>query len=203
MVLPEVDQFAPLGEIFSTALEKFRPQRAAILGCATGNGIGAVDFEKIEKLYALDINPDFIEILKKRYSKDISKIQPITCDLDADDPKLSNIDMIYAALIFEYVDPEALMEKIARWLSPEGFLVAVLQLPCKDIPEISPSPFRSLEKLSSIMNLVKPEEICALAIEQGMRLVDYDLVKLRSGKEFCSFSMKMVNKVVSFGESGG
>lgn len=52
------------------------------------------------------------------------------------------------------------------------------------LPEISPLPFRSLEKLSSIMKLVGPEEIAAKAGSRGLELVDSRTRRLCSGKEF-------------------
>lgn len=185
MNLPEVDQLSPLRAIFKTALDKYRPKRIAILGCATGNGIEEIDFTKIEKLYALDINSDYLAILKERHSRDLSKIETISCDLDRDDPVLTNIDLVYAALIFEYVDAETVIEKIAGWLRPGGVLVTVVQLPCETIPEISPSSYKSLEALSSIMKLADPEEISRQAQARGMEPSERKIWKLRSGKEFC------------------
>ena len=184
MALPEVDQSSPLNLIFSEAVTRFEPGKVAILGCATGNGIGSVDFEKIDKLFALDINPDFLDILRTRFSGNLSKIEAIACDLDRDDPGLSGIDLVFAALIFEYVDVGTVIEKIARWLAPKGVLVAVLQLPCESIPEISPSPFRSLEKLSSIMKLVGPDDVAEKAGSRGLELVESRTRRLSSGKEF-------------------
>jgi hypothetical protein len=184
---PAVDQLAPLKKIFADALKKFQPRTVAILGCATGNGIDAVDFEKVEKLYALDINASFLDILAVRYSRHRSKIETIVCDLDTDEPSLENIDLAFAALIFEYVDTETVMAKIAKWLSQNGLLVVVLQLPCEEIPEVTPSPYKSLEKLSSIMQLANPEEIIAIARANGLTLFDRKTHKLRSGKEFCSY----------------
>lgn len=190
MALPEVDQSAPLSRIFGEALAEFAPKKIALLGCATGNGIEAVDFGKTDKLYALDINPKFLDILKRRYSDKASKIEAIACDLDRDDPALSGIDLVFAALIFEYVDAGTLMVKIARWLNPEGVLVVVLQLPCEDIPEITPSPFKNLEKLSSVMKLVIPDEISALAVARGLEPVGKKVRRLRSGKEFCEMTFR-------------
>jgi ubiquinone/menaquinone biosynthesis C-methylase UbiE len=190
MALPEVDQSAPLGRIFGEALIRSAAKKIALLGSATGNGIEAVDFDKIDKLYALDINPDFLDILKTRFSLNISKIEAIACDLDRDDPELSGIDLVFAALIFEYVDTEAVIEKVARWLKPEGVLVVVLQLPCKDIPEISPSPFKNLEKLSSIMKLVVPDDFSAMAVARGLEPLGKKVHRLRSGKEFCEMAFR-------------
>ncbi len=190
MNLPEVDQLSQLRAIFKTALDKYRPKRIAILGCATGNGIEEIDFSRTEKLYALDINSDYLAILKERHSRDLSKIETIACNLDADDLELADIDLIFAALIFEYVDTGVLIGKISKWLNPGGALEAVLQLPCEDIPEISPSPYKSLEKLSTFMKLVPPEKIKMLALERGLKMLESEKVVLKSGKEFCCMGFK-------------
>jgi len=190
MKLPEVHQLEPLREIFKKALEKYGPRRIAILGCATGNGIEAVEFSKLEKLYALDINPGYLEILRKRHAANLSKIETMECDLNTDGPDLSGIHLIFAALIFEYVDVKIVTEKIARWLAPGGILVAVLQLPCEKIPEISPSPYKSIGKLATLMKLVAPEEMEGLAAENGLGFQGKRTRKLDSGKEFLELSFR-------------
>ncbi len=51
-------------------------------------------------------------------------------------------------------------------------------------PGTFPSPFKSLEKLSSIMKLVDPDEIAAKAGSRGLELVDRGAPRLSSGKVF-------------------
>jgi SAM-dependent methyltransferase len=179
-----VCQFEPLRKIFNSALKKFSPKKVAILGCATGNGIEEIDFEKIEKLYALDINPNYLEIVKNRYRNNLQKIEAICGDLDKISLSFSEMDFIYAALIFEYVDIGKVLKKAAKSLREGGALIAVIQLPCKEIPEVTPTKFKSLEKLTTIMKLVDIENFVSIAKENKLSLNFSKIHPLKSGKKF-------------------
>lgn len=181
---PDIDQLKPLRKIFSTALKDFCPKRIALLGCSTGNGLEEIDYKKIEKVYALDINNEYLEILKKRHSKNLTKIETVVCDLNSPRIFLERIDLVYAALIFEYIDFKKSLKIISQWVKSGGILIAVLQLPCANIPEVTPSPFKSLEKLSSIMKLVKPEYFISAAESNSFCLISSKIHSLKSGKQF-------------------
>lgn len=181
---PNVDQLYPLRKIFRNALKKYPHKRLAVLGCATGNGFEEIDFKKVEKVFAIDINPKYLHILIERFKKNDPKIETIECDLNATDISLEEIDLIYAALIFEYVDIKIALKKISKWLRKGSILVSVLQLPCENIPEVTPSPYKSLEKLSSIMKLVSPEDLIEEAIKNNLSLISSQIHPLKSGKKF-------------------
>lgn len=63
-----VGQRALLGQIFRDVYSLVRPRRLAILGCATGNGFEYVDTAITERIVGVDINPDYIEIARRRFS---------------------------------------------------------------------------------------------------------------------------------------
>jgi hypothetical protein len=69
-------------------------------------------------------------------------------------------------------------------LLPEGFLLTALQLPIATIPEVTPSPFPSLDALSSVMRLVPPELLRHLAAAHGYRETDSEIVVAAGGKQF-------------------
>ncbi|MCX7829862.1 MAG: hypothetical protein N2445_02210 [Acidobacteria bacterium] len=122
--------------------------------------------------------------VKERYKKNISKIETIKCDLNSERVSLKEVDLIYGALIFEYVEIKRALKNISKWLKREGVLVSVLQLPCKEIPEVTTSQFKSLEKLSSIMKLVEPQNLIEEAKKNNLFL-DFSLTHpLKSGKKF-------------------
>lgn len=190
---PEIDQLKPLRKIFSKALKDFSPKKIALLGCSTGNGLEEIDYKKIEKVYALDINNEYLEILKKRHSKNLSKIETVVCDLNSPQISLEKIDLVYGALIFEYVDIKKALKNISKWMKKGGGLVAVLQLPCANIPEVTPSPFKSLEKLVSIMHLVKPEDFISVAQRNNFSLISSKIHPLKSGKQFWEGRLEFKN----------
>lgn len=52
------------------------------------------------------------------------------------------------------------------------------------LPEISPLPFRSFDKLSSMVKLVGQDEIAAKAGSRGLELVDSRTRRFISGNDF-------------------
>ena len=72
MDLPSVAQLSFLGRIFRESIAKYDCSSVAYLGCATGNGLEYINNEKTHKLTAIDINPEYLEILRERYKCKIS-----------------------------------------------------------------------------------------------------------------------------------
>jgi len=128
MGLPEVDQLAFLGNVFKEALNKYDSRSLAYLGCATGNGLEYIDNKKTEQLTVIDINPEYLEILKTRYQKQIPNMEIIEADLCSYEGNGKRYSLIFAGLLFEYVSPETLLLKTANWIENEGVLFVVLQL---------------------------------------------------------------------------
>ena len=69
------------------------------------------------------------------------------------------VDLIYAALVFEYVDISATFATVKRNLRPGGTLAVLLQLPHSDRHAVSASPYKSLNKLIPALKLVEPDEL--------------------------------------------
>ncbi len=94
------------------------------------------------------------------------------------------VDLVFAALLFEYVDTSAVLKAIRRLLKPDGHLVTVAQLPHAGGPTVTPSPFTSLHSLSPCMKLVSPESIREWAAAHGLSEVGSERVTARGGKSF-------------------
>ena len=54
------------------------------------------------------------------------------------------------------------------------------------MPEITPSPFTSLQALSSIMRLVPPDRLRTMAERHASMQIDESTLQAESGKRFCA-----------------
>jgi SAM-dependent methyltransferase len=167
MALPHVGQAQLLSDIFAAALHKHSPRSVAILGCAGGNGLDRVDLKTTERIVCLDINSEYIEQVRARFGHRMPMLEAIVGDLQADNLSFPAVELIFAGLVFEYVDVDGVLAKIRPRLSENGVLVTVVQLASSSIPKVTPSPFASLNKLSSTMRLVNPEYLRRLAAMRG------------------------------------
>lgn len=184
MSSPNVDQRAFLGRTFKEALEKHDCGKVALLGCATGNGLEYINSEATEKVTAIDINPEYLEIVRQRYEKTVSGLALIEADLQICKLEKQAYSLIYAGLIFEYLSPRKVLPGIADGLHRNGVMVAVLQLHSKGQKQITDTPYANLKKLESIMQLVSPQDFWAMAHDAGLHELEAETVTLESGKPF-------------------
>ena len=92
--------------------------------------------------------------------------------------------LIFAGLIFEYLDPLILLSRIADWLRSDGVMVAVLQLPVEHLKKITDTPYVSLKKLDSIMKFFSPHDFKSMAADTGLQERESKTVTFKSGKSF-------------------
>jgi ubiquinone/menaquinone biosynthesis C-methylase UbiE len=171
MASPAIGQAALLAELFAEMLVTWSPESVAVLGCAGGNGFERVTPETTRRLVGIDLNPEYLEQARTRFAGRIAGLELYAGDLQTTDFGFSPVDLVYAALIFEYVDAAAALPRIRNMLCPDGLLVTVVQLAGEGIPEIGPSLYPSLASLASIMHLVLPKELRSVAARHGFRQI--------------------------------
>ncbi len=176
-------QLPVLSSLFKESYERYRPATAAILGCATGNGLEHIDPAVTNRVIALDLNPDYLEIAHRRHSQALGKVLQLHCQPVEEWQEAGTVDLIWAALLFEYGEPGTMLLRMARALRPCGRLSVALQLPAVT-PAITPTPYTSLNQLQEIMRLVPPQELLSAAAEHGLELIRSREQSLPNGKRF-------------------
>jgi hypothetical protein len=183
MASPAIGQAPLLADIFAEALGAWSPESVAVLGCAGGNGFERIEPETTWRLVGIDLNPDYLEQARARFQGRVAGLELHAGDLQTTDFGFAPVDLVYAALVFEYVDAAATLPRIRNMLRPDGLLVTVVQLAGEGVPEIGPSPYPSLESLASIMHLVPPEALRSAADRHGFRQIGERTVQA-GGKRF-------------------
>jgi hypothetical protein len=181
---PTVMQSQFLSDVFREILHKYKPKSMAVLGCSTGNGFEHIDSETCRRVTAVDINPTYLEILQDRFRKTIDGLECLCEDLVACELKAGSYDLIHCALIFEYLEPRILIDKINHWLCRGGVLTAVLQLPSLTSGRVTETEYSSLKNLEPIMMLVEPAYLKKQLDEAGFVEIQTSRKTLKSMKEF-------------------
>jgi SAM-dependent methyltransferase len=184
MDLPEVAQADLLANLFGVLLNRFSPDSIAVLGCSGGNGFDRIDPAVTSRIVGIDINPAYIARAAERFGKRLPGLQFHVADIEAEELTFEPVALLYAALVFEYVNAETVLAQVPRLLKPDGALCTVVQLPSASVPDISPSCFASLTQLSTKMQLVPPQQLCALAMGNGLREIESQILTLPSTKRF-------------------
>jgi hypothetical protein len=137
-----------------------------------------------KKVTAIDLNPEYLEILRLRYGHIVAGLEVVEANLETCSLEESAYSLIYAGLLFEYVEPEVLLPKIAMSLQINGVLASVLQLPAKNLAKVSESQYESQKNLAPIMKLIPPSQFKTIATDLGLREMEARIVTLASGKPF-------------------
>ena len=201
MALPEVAQNQALEVLFASALEKYAPESLAVFGCTTGNGFEHIDTSITKRVVGVDINPEYLAILKNRFATKIPNLHAIEADFTSPDFRIEQVSLIFAGLVFEYVNLQDALLNINRFLAPEGALVVVLQLPSSDSAPVTTTPYKSLERLAPVMRLVSPGEFADACVLAGLREMKTETVPLKKGKAFyVSYCKKEAESVIVGGD---
>jgi ubiquinone/menaquinone biosynthesis C-methylase UbiE len=179
-----VGQLQALNEIFAEIMVTFEPHRMAVLGCATGNGFEHIRLDVTDEVIAVDINPEYLDAVKRRYASGLPGLRLLCSDVADADIEPGTLDHVHAGLIFEYVKAGDLLERAAAWLKPAGVLSVVLQLESAESGPVTETPYESLMLLDPVMKLVDPEVLAAKAEDLGLVRRKSFTVGLPRGKEF-------------------
>ena len=179
-----VGQLVVLDQLFSKALVDFSPQNLAVLGCATGNGFQHIDPEKTLRIVGIDINKEYLDILSSRYSRKLTNMELVCSDITTCQFNDVSFDLVYSALVFEYVKPGDVLPVITPWIQKGGKLVVVLQMRSLQSKMVSETPYTSLKSLEPIMELVEPKSFEESAEIHGLHLIKSWEVPLQAGKRF-------------------
>lgn len=182
--MPAIDQADMLAAQFSDALLRFSPEAVAVIGCAGGNGFDQIDPAVTRRVVGVDINPGYIVAAASRFEGSVPGLEFHVADIQSDPLAFEPVDLVYAALVFEYVSLPESLGRLSGACRPGGRLVTVLQMPSQDIHAVSPSPYRSIQALVPCMRLVSPEEFAGRAATAGFLLESGKTLVLRSGKQF-------------------
>jgi SAM-dependent methyltransferase len=182
MSSPAVGQFQALSDLFAAALAEFRPPSVAVVGCATGNGFEHVDPWATKRLVGIDINPSYLTIARERHSARLPQLELLQQDCASAAFQMAPVEMVFAALIFEYVPLARTLANISRSLLPGGILVSGLQLPSDASGPVTKTAFTSLELLSDIMTLVDPEDFKNHCRDNRLDVQAERILPLKQGK---------------------
>lgn len=184
MSYPAVHQAKMLAEQFGKLLAEFSPPSVAVIGCAGGNGFDRICPAITGRVVGVDINPHYVQALSSRYCERISGLELHLLDIQEEPLAFRPVDLIYAALLFEYVELAKTIRNLKSVCRPNGILATVLQLSSESLGTVSPSPFKSLQVLSSALHLVPRAALDSRASEVGFALLSSRHVALPFGKEF-------------------
>lgn len=173
------DQLAPLAQLFQEVYLAAQPDRLLVVGCATGNGLEHVDPSITKRAVAVDVNLQYLGIARQRFFHLGPALELYCSEMEKFRQAPASFDLVHAALVLEYVQPDVAVRRFAEWLAPGGNCSVVLQLPGGDAP--LPAN-RAMQIISKAMHFVDPAELVRLMAEQGLAKRREKRVPVKHGK---------------------
>jgi hypothetical protein len=184
MALPAVAQDVYLAGALERLVRDNAPDSVAIIGCAGGNGFERLPPDKVRRVVGTDINAGYLAETRHRHADRFREFELICCDITSPACRFDPVELIYAGLIFEYIDLRAGLISLRRLVRPIGLIAIVLQLHDDAISPVTPSPYIALAKLGPYMRLILPEEVKSVAESLGFSLRSSTRSVLSTGKAF-------------------
>ncbi|RUQ30733.1 MAG: class I SAM-dependent methyltransferase [Candidatus Competibacteraceae bacterium] len=183
MALPYVGQSQLLSQLLGEVIASYKPSSIALFGCAGGNGLERISSISVKRVVGIDINQQYLEHTAARYRDHIPRLDLFAGDLGVDQFVFDPVELIFAGLIFKYVETTKLLKQALSMLISGGRLVSVVQLP-SPIEDVTPSPYTTLKSLSSVLHMVSPKNLTVLARETGFEIESERVVTATGGKTF-------------------
>lgn len=143
MAMSGIGQSQLLSDILAEALNTYRPGSVAVLGCAGGNGFDRILPRPETRAVGIDLNPDYIQQAKLRYCPLLPRLDLMVGDIENMRFSFPPADLVFAGLVFEYIDVGRSLRNIYPILTRDGVLVVALQLPTQGMEPVTPSPYVS------------------------------------------------------------
>jgi trans-aconitate methyltransferase len=184
MALPTVGQSGLIADQLESLVRKHSPCSVGILGCAGGNGFDRLVGTCVSRVVGVDINPEYVEEARGRYQGCIPGLELYIADIQTSVSLFDPVDLLYAALVLEYVDVAPTLSVLRHHCKPGGTLAVLSQLPHETMTRVSNSSYISLQLLASKMRLVSPAELQRCAGQAGFSPQQSRTVVSPVGKRF-------------------
>lgn len=179
----DVRQLDALSGLFAEAMRCCRPSSVAVLGIAGGNGLDHIYTAVTVRVVGIDINPLYIEAVKKRYPN-LPGLELYCIDLSDQRVEVEPVQLVHAALIFEHAGVSLCLENAISMVVPGGNLSVVLQLPSESGQAEVASQFPSIEHLKPCFSLISFAWLCESLAGHGFQLLHQTHRALPAGKCF-------------------
>ena len=139
MSLDSVKQLQAMNSIMKKQFSEYPVKTAMVLGIAGGNGLEHVRFSKLEKVYGIDINEEYLKAVKERYKDLEGTLECLKADLINEADKLPSAELVIANLLIEYIGYEAFGNAIKK-IGPK-YVSCVIQINTDEAQWVSDSPY--------------------------------------------------------------
>lgn len=188
MKLDTVMQQQCLNAIMKKQFYQYQIATVMVLGVAGGNGLEHIDSTRLQKVYGVDINQEYLTACKARYKNLSGVLECLRADLMDENTVLPYADLVIADLFIEYVGYKC-FEQITSKIKPK-YVSTVIQINTDD-SFVSDSPYLHVfDRLDCIHHQM--DEISLLEAMNNIhyQLIDKEEWLLPNGKKLVQLNYK-------------
>lgn len=180
MSLDTVMQLQELKNMMKSQFESYDTNSLMILGIAGGNGLEHISKEKFNKVYGVDINEEYLKVVKERYGDIDGVLECLKVDLINEAYKLPHVQFIIANLLVEYIGYVCFKEVIKQ-VNPK-YVSCIIQINKSDA-WVSESPYiHAFDSLEVVHNEMREDELICHMKEIGYKSIERVENELPNGK---------------------
>ena len=188
MSLDTVYQLQALSEMMHEQFYTYDVNSIMILGIAGGNGLEHIDRTRINKVYGVDVNKDFLKECEMRYSELQGVFEPIHADLLSEELQLPTSQLLIANLLVEYIGYEC-FQKVVKMVSPE-YISCIIQINTGD-SFVSDSPYlHAFDCLDEVHHQMVEDELIFSMQDIEYKTERISEKELPNGKKFVRIDFK-------------
>ena len=181
MRLDSVMQLQSMNQMMKGQFNAYPVCSVMILGIAGGNGLEHIDKNIFKKIYGIDINKEYLNVVKERFS-DISDIlECIQLNLIEETDKLPKAELLVANLLIEYIGYDC-FKKAIKQVQPQ-YISCIIQINADD-SFVSDSPYvHTFDGLDKVHHQMEENSLIQTLNDIGYKLIAQTENPLPNGKK--------------------
>lgn len=192
MSLDSVMQLQTMNKMMKEQFYDKSAKRIMVLGIAGGNGLEHADPNKIEKIYGVDINEEYLAVCEQKYSRLGDTFECVLADITGDDYELPKADLVVANLFIEYVGYDNFLKAVKK--TEAKYVSCIIQINT-DEGFVSDSPYlHEFDDLALIHHQIDEEGLVKVMTENGFAPDGKKEEKLPNGKKLLRLDFEIREK---------
>lgn len=188
----DVFQLQTLNSITEEQIKDYVHANILILGIAGGNGLEHIDLSNIKRIVGIDINSQYLDTCKERYSHLTGILELVCCDLNNSDVLLPYSNIMICNLIIEYIGVNKFIELIRKNKDNVNVISCIIQKNNNNDFVSNSNLTYSLEPLTSIHHDIDADNLFNEFVKKGLKCIKKMFYPLPNGKEFIRMDFEKV-----------
>lgn len=181
MKLNSVMQLQTMNQMMKVQFDTYPVNSVMILGIAGGNGLEHIEKNKFKKIYAIDINEEYLRKVNERYSYISDILKCICLNLLEETDKLPKAELLIANLLIEYIGYDC-FKKAVKQVQPK-YVSCIIQINT-DNSWVSDSPYiHAFDDLDKVHHQIEENSLTKAMKDIGYKMIKQSENLLPNGKK--------------------